>query len=391
MSHVRRAVACAGALAVTLFSFALSGPNVAHAVDPASKTTADAAVTWLKAQQLPDGGFELAAFPGFETRDAALAIAEDAQTGTTWSTSEALAAVGAVKYSGSGPTPLDALDAYAATITTAGAAGKTIVLSAAPLGLDPAAFDPAGDGTPTDLVATMGCGTTNEAAFNNLLYVALGQAIACGGTQPDILTAVRAAQQDDGGWNFVGDPTGTDVDLDTTALAVEVLVASGADVTDPVLSDALKFFAANQQANGSWQSFGSDDPNSTALAILGITALGFDVESPCWRITADPSAVGTVYASPTAWLRSQQLTSPPSDVGRIASPNDGFGINTFATSQTVEGLLQSWLPVTRAAAQNCETPPPPEPPVQVGGEVVGAVPGATVAAAVVSATPRFTG
>jgi hypothetical protein len=386
MSHVRRAVACAGALAVTFFSFALSASPTASAVDPASKTTADAAVTWLKAQQLPDGSFELAAFPGFETRDAALAIAEDAQTGTGWSSSEALAAVAAVKYNGSGPTPLDALDAFAATITTAGAAGKTIVLTAAPLGLDPSAFDPAGDGTPVDLVALMGCGTTTEAAFNNLLYVALAQDLACGSAQPAILDAVRAAQQANGGWNFIGDPTGADVDLDTTALAVEVLVAAGADVSDPALLHALQFFAANQQASGAWQSFGADDPNSTSLAILGITALGFDVESRCWRDTAQPSAVGTAYASPTAWLRSQQLSSPPADAGRIASPNDSFGVNTFATSQTVEGLLQSWLPVMRAAPQTCETPVTPvEPtqPVQPGAPVVQP--------AAVVATPRFTG
>jgi hypothetical protein len=383
MSHVRRAVACAGALTVAFFSLALSVSPAANAVDPASEASADAAVTWLESQQLPDGGFELAAFPGFETRDATLAIAEAAQTGTAWSTSEALAAVAAVKYQGSGATPLDALDGYAATITTAGAAGKTIVLSAAPLGLDPSAFDPAGDGSPVDLVALTGCDTTTESAFNNLLYVALAQDLACGGAQPAILDAVRTAQQADGGWNFIGDPTGTDVDLDTTALAVEVLVAAGADATDPVLADALGFFAANQQANGSWQSFGADDPNSTSLAIVGITALGFDVESPCWRDTADPSLAGTAYASPTTWLRSQQQPD-----GHVASPNDAFPpVNTFATSQTVEGLLQSWLPVMRADAQTCEVPVTP---VDPGAPIV--MPGAPVVEPVaVTATPRFTG
>ena len=92
MLHVRRAVACCGALTVALFSFAsLSVNGAANAADPASKSTADAAVAWLETQQQPDGGFEVAQFPGFETRDAALAIAEDAQTGSTWSTSEALA------------------------------------------------------------------------------------------------------------------------------------------------------------------------------------------------------------------------------------------------------------------------------------------------------------
>ena len=59
------------------------------------------------------------------------------------------------------------------------------------------------------------------------------------------------------------------------------------------------------------------------------------------------------------WISSQQLTSPPSDAGRIASPNDGYGLTTFATSQSVEGLLQSWLPIARASAQTCAASPTP--------------------------------
>jgi hypothetical protein len=361
MSHARRAVACIGALTVTLFSFALS----AHAVDPASKSTADAAESWLIAQQQPDGGFELAQFPGFETRDAALAIAEDAQTGGTWSTTEALDALAAVKYQGSGPTPLNALDDYAATITTAGAAAKTIVLSAGPLGLDPAAFDAAGDGSPVDLAAKLdsGCGANTASfglAFSDTLYGVLAKTLVCGAPPAAAVATIRSAQQTaDGGWNFLGDSSGTDIDPDTTALAVEALVAGGAASADSSVRAAMTFFAKNQQASGAWQSFGADDPNSTSLAILGITAAGYDVESRCWRDTANPTASAVAYVSPTAWLRSQQLTSPTADAGRITSPNDAFGVNTFPTSQTVEGLLQSWLPIVRAPEQTCAAPPPP--------------------------------
>lgn len=357
MLHVRRALACSGAFAIALFSLA----GVAGAVDPASKTTADAAVGWIETQQQPNGGFELAAFPGFETRDATLAIAEDAQTGSTWSTSEALAAVQALPAGGSGPTPLDYLEQDTAVIGAGGSAAKTIVLTTAPLGLDATSFGSFGDpAAPVDLVSLMGgCSASSDTTFNGLLYILLAEKLECGTISPAGVAVVRAAQQANGGWGFIGDPTGTDVDLDTTALAVEALVASGADATDPNVAAALRFFAANQQASGAWQSFGADDPNSTGLAILGITAAGFDVESPCWRVTADPASAGAAYASPTAWLRSQQLTAPPADAGRIASPNDSFGVNTFATSQTVEGLLQAWLPVTRAAAQTCALPPTP--------------------------------
>ena len=394
MSHVRRAVAWCTTLTAA-FSFMLFLTSPAHAADPASQATADAAVAWLKTQQQSDGGFELAMFPGFETRDAALAIAEDAQTGTVWSTSEAVAALAALHFGGTpaGATPLDALDDFGATVTTAGAAAKTIVLSAAPLGLDPSAFDPAGDGSPVNLVALLdaGCGADTASfgpAFSDTLYAVLAKRLVCGTPPAAALATVRGAQQANGGWNFNGDPTGTDLDPDTTALAVEALVAGGADASDPAVHAALGFFAANQQVSGAWQSFGADDPNSTSLAILAITAAGYDVDSSCWRDTADPAAAGTAYPSPTAWLRSRQLANPPADAGRIASPNDAFGVNTFATSQTVEGLLRTWLPITTATAQTC--PVPVTPPTTTPGGSGATAPVATEAVAV-AVTPRFTG
>jgi hypothetical protein len=389
MMHVRRAVACASTFAVALL--VLSG--TAGAADTA--TTAANAVTWLKTQQQPDGGFEVSGFPGFETRDASLAIAEQAQTGSTWSTTEAHDALAALPFGGSGPTPLNALDAYAATITTAGAAAKTIVLSAGPLGIDPAAFDAAGDGGPVNLEAMLdsGCGvnTASFGTFSDTLYAILAKKMVCGAPPPAALAAVRAGQQANGGWNFTGDPTGTDVDTDTTAVAVEGLVAGGADATDPAVHKALGFFATNLQSNGSWLSFGASDPNSTAQAILGVTATGYDVTSPCWRDVLNPAATGTPYVDPDAWLESQQLTSPPADAGRIASPNDAFPpVNTFATSQSVEGLLRSWLPIAVASAPTCVEPVVPVAPVTpvVSSAETTAV---AVAAEAVTVLPAFTG
>jgi len=121
MSTYRRVLAVFGALAISLFALTAS----ATAADPASNEAAAGAAAWLVTNQQPDGGFETVGFPGFETRDAALAIAEQAQTGPSWSTSQARAALAALHFGGgSGPTPLDALDDYAATITTAGEAAK---------------------------------------------------------------------------------------------------------------------------------------------------------------------------------------------------------------------------------------------------------------------------
>jgi hypothetical protein len=346
MSHVRRAVAGGVALTAALFTLALP----AQSATPDNTSAAHAAVGWITSRLLPDGSFDAGGF--FDTRDAALAVAEGAQTGGAWSTAQAVSALAALKYNGTGPTPLNALDAVAAAATSPGAAAKTIVLSAAPLGLDPAAFDAAGDGSPVDLVTRMGgCSTSSDPAFNNLLYILLAQRLVCGAPSAAGLESVRDQQQPDGSWN--GDEFAS-LDVDTTALAVDALVAGGADASDPAVHAALGFFATNQQADGAWQFFGTDDPNSTGLGILGVTATGYDVETPCWRDQVDPSTVGTPYTSPTAWLRTQQLSSPPDQAGRIQSPNDQFPpITTFATAQAVEGLLQSWLPIVRAPAQTC--------------------------------------
>mgnify|MGYP001154416031 CR=1 FL=1 len=112
------AATAAAALATTIVP---SAPSSA-----AAPPEVDAAVAWLIDQQQPDGGFELAAFPGFETPDAALALATAAQSGATWDAAEALAAVEAVETGGNDP--LDALDAW--VDTTHADAGATTATKA---------------------------------------------------------------------------------------------------------------------------------------------------------------------------------------------------------------------------------------------------------------------
>ena len=351
MSRFTRVVASFGALTLALLvSPALSS----QAATPADHTAAAAAVAWLEAQQQPDGGFELTSFAGFETTDAVLAIAEQAQSGPTWSTSEAFEAVSNLHYgdSPSGATPLDYLENLTATVSDQGVAAKNLVLVALPLGIDPTAFGS------VDLVDRMGgCDGDTTLGFNGFLYLTLAQQLVCGSAPQANVDAIRAAQQSNGGWSFAADPNGTDIDTDTTAAAVQALIGSGATTADPAVRAALIFFATNQQPNGSWQFFGVDDTNSTALGMLGIAAAGYDPSTSCWRDTFAPQLAGTPYGDPAAWLRGKQITSGD-DAGRFASPNDDFGVNTLATSQSVQGLLQSWLPVARATSQVCTTTGP---------------------------------
>jgi hypothetical protein len=378
MTRIRRVLACISALTLT----ALFSASVAPAgADPADTTAAAAAVTWLKTQQQSDGGFEHTTFPGFETTDAVVAIAEQAQTGTTWSTSEARDAVESLHFGGSpsGKTPIDYLVDLTASADDQGVPAKNLVLVALALGFAPTDFGG------VDLVDAMGgCDGDETLGFNGLLWLAIAQELACGAALPANLAAIRDAQQANGGWNFAGDPTLDLIDADSTATAMQALVASGAGASDPAIQEALAFLAATQQASGAWQSFGEDDPNSTAMAMIGIATAGYDPSTPCWRDTFASQLAGTPYARPDAWLRTQQITSGP-DAGRFASPSDSFGVNTFASSQSVEGLLRSWFPVVRATPQVCTTTGP-TPTVSTTTPIAAAVAGETV-----SLQPRLAG
>ena len=321
--------------------------------DVASATATTKAVSWLKTQQQSNGGFEVAGFPGFETPDAVQAIANGAQTSATWNATLARNAVLATVKNGKNP--LDALDDFAdgtgANALDAGQAAKLIVLVAQPLGLSSTAFDPQGDGA-KNLVATVDAGLLPNGSyglFNATLFAAIAKTALNGAPSPATVAYIRGAQQANGGWSFSGSPSGSDVDVDTTALAIQALVAAHVAPTDPDLVQGLLFLAALHQGHAAWQSFGSDDPNSTATASLAISAAGFDVNTSCWRDTVAPILKGTAYENPLTWLRSRQAAN-----GHITSPNDVYPpVNTFATSQVVQALGRYWLPVAPLAERSC--------------------------------------
>lgn len=383
----------------------LPGPaDPSSSVAAASATeeaAARAGVDWLETRQQPDGGFEVAAFPGFETPDAVLAIAEAAQSGTTWSSTEARAAVEALRALPSNRTPIDALDDWVGGGINAGEASKLVALVTQPLGLDPRHFGPS-DHDLVSIVYPSGCGAPPAAAglfFLETAFVAIGGKLLCGAADTGVLLTIRAAQRADGGWNYLGDaddvPSPADSDVDTTALAVRALLAGGAPWNDTAVLGGLRFLAGQQSASGAFRAFGVDDPNATAVAVLAIAMAGFDPSSSCWRDTAASAVSAPSYADPLAWLRSQQGPD-----GRITSPNDAYGVNTFATSQSVQALLWSAPSATAAVANPTECDHEPAPPTTVPPTTVPpttvpptTVPPTTGAAPAqpVRVAPRFTG
>jgi len=305
------------AVVVAIVSASFSVVVGAPASDASTPVTN--AVDWLRTQQQPDGGFEVAGFPGFETPDAVFALAQGAQTGTTWSPSAALAAVTGTTTGGKDP--LDAVDTYASGSIGSGQAGKLITLVTYPLGIDPATFDPSGDGV-VDLVAKLGTpGPDNKwgipfASFNNVLYAMRGYARVA--TVPvATIQVVRNAQKSDGSWSFDGVRTGADGGADTTALAVAALLDAGLGTGDATVAKGIGYLVAHQQSDGAWTDGFSENPNSTAVAMLAL---------------AQADRMGPLAAG-NAFLVSQQQLD-----GHIEGPYDSGSPNTFGTSQAIEAL-----------------------------------------------------
>jgi hypothetical protein len=336
------AVIAAAALVPALGAFRFTGFD--HAP---SRAAAANATSWLRTQQQADGSFEVAGFPGFETPDAIIAIAENAQQQAKWSRAQARAAVEATRRNGT--SPLHAIDDLADAGPNAGQAAKLVILVTRPLGLNPKKFDPDGDGR-TNLRAVVDAGLQADGsygAFNATLYAAIAKRFL-GGVPASTIANIRNAQEPNGGWNFTGDRTCNCADADTTALAIEALVSARVRKDDVDLRQGLAFLARSHRPTGAWQSFGADDPNSTAVATMAITSAGFDPTVVCWRDVVAPERRGQQYTSPVGWLRQQQQGN-----GRIASPNDSFGVNTFPTSQTIQAIRRGWMPTKALGKQRC--------------------------------------
>ena len=310
------------------------------------ESSAQSAASWLRLQQLPDGSFEMADFPGFETPDAILALAEAAQTTSTWSTAEARAGVESAAICGL--TALDWIDDFAEAGLEAGDAGRMVIFVAAQLGLSSTAFDPGNDGEPINLEEIMASAKDGGSygTFGGTLWVAIAQRLLGDPVARDTDAFIRAGQHTDGSWDYTGDlSTETPSDINTTALAIIALVAAGAERNDAALRLGIAYLASQQQSDGGFrEAFNGDEvtnPNATALAILAITAAGFDPDDDLWRAASQPSGaavVSAVYVSPRDALRATQTGD-----GNYASPYDLYGLNTFATTGGIHGMLANWI------------------------------------------------
>ncbi|MEZ4559506.1 MAG: hypothetical protein R2854_24230, partial [Caldilineaceae bacterium] len=147
--------------------------------------------------------------------------------------------------------------------------------------------------------------------------------------------ALKASAAPDGGWEWM---TGFGADTNSTAVAIQALLAAGEPLTDTAIISGVAFLRRAQNDDGGFgydpataAEYGSD-ANSTAYALQALYALGEDPAGAAW--TRGPDG-----ASPIDFLLNAQL-----DDGTIEW-QPGSGANLLATQQAVPALLGRSFPL----------------------------------------------
>ncbi|WP_109207849.1 stalk domain-containing protein [Moorella sp. Hama-1] len=131
-----------------------------------------------------------------------------------------------------------------------------------------------------------------------------------------------ARQHADG--SFYWDATNKDTpDVDSTGMALMALGALGEPNDSPVVQKAVAYLAKVQKENGSFASWGAENPESCHMVIEGLTAVGLDPLQESFN-----KARGDIL---TALLRFQL---PDGSFAHIA----GTGSNEMATYQSLMAL-----------------------------------------------------
>ncbi|HOT90342.1 MAG TPA: terpene cyclase/mutase family protein [Anaerolineae bacterium] len=236
-------------------------------VTAARRSQDEAALAWLRGFQQADGGFTNGFSAGSDigaTTEVILAAAAAGQDCSTW-------------LSTAGNSPLDYLVAQVQQGTVKDAAGLSrAVLAAVATGQDPRNFGG------KDLVqALLAAQDKATGRFGDSLYAHAYAMLAlhnAGAPVPQsAVTLLKTQIADDGAWSLFGGPTAGLADTNTTALAMQALLAVG---ERDAASGALPYLQRMQNTDGGFpyqkpSAWGTDtDANSTAVVLQALYALG---------------------------------------------------------------------------------------------------------------------
>jgi prenyltransferase beta subunit len=155
----------------------------------------------------------------------------------------------------------------------------------------------------------------------------------------DAVTYTKNQIQPDGGWEF---NIGSGSDSNTTTLAIQALIAAGeAPATTEVIS-GLNYLDGSQNSDGGfyynnlWVT--ESDTNSTAYAVQAIVAAGEDPTSGRWVISE---------TNPISYLLNMQLPDGSFEW------KPGEDSNLFATQQAIPALMYKYNPIRVATLPAC--------------------------------------
>jgi prenyltransferase beta subunit len=297
----------------------------------------DAALDYLKTQQNADGGFG----SGF-TPDSAVASTADALLAI-------VAAGGDVSaFDQGGNTLLTYLAANASSAASAGDLAK-LIMAVIAAGENPREFGGIDSVAKLEaMVAVDGTiGGDMDTFFNHILGV-LALASAKRPIPAAAVDNIKAAQQDVGSWAWDGTAE-TPGDTNTTAFAVQALVAAGESADSEAVTQALAYYKGIQNDDGGWpyqnpSDFGTaTDANSTAVTIQAIIAAVQEPTGEEWT-TADGN-------TPVAALEALQNDSG-AFAWQAAIPDD----NLLATVQALPALAGKVFPLARMEAGEAAAP-----------------------------------
>jgi hypothetical protein len=297
---------------------------LAIAIPVLAAADTQAALDYVATQQNPDGGFGSGFSPdssAASTADAVLAIA--AVNGD----------IGAFDQGGN--TPMTYLAAAAPSITTGGDLAK-VIMAAIAVGENPRALG--GVDAVSKLESMTGpdgrIGGDMDTFFAHLLAVT-ALVSAQRPVPPEAIALIVDGQQETGAWAWDGTDA-TAADTNTTALAVQALVAAGEPASGDAVAGAMDYYRSIQNDDGGWpyqnpSDFGTDtDANSTAVTIQALTAAGFDPASAEWsKDGASPMTALEAFQNPSGAFAWQ-----------AAMPDD----NLLATIQALPAIAGKAFP-----------------------------------------------
>ena len=195
--------------------------------------------------------------------------------------------------------------------------------------------------TPMDYYSpTMGS-YSNETGFH--IWGMLGT-LALSNTVPiEAVEFLKGRQLADGGWEW---NTGFKSDTNTTALAIQTLVATGVPTNSTAILEGLAYLELAQNSDAGfpydpesqWDT--SSDSNSTAYVIQAIYSVGQDPITGTWQIGG---------SNPVNFLMDQQIENMGFQY------KDSNVMDLLSTSQAIPALLGDFLPYKIRSMEVCPT------------------------------------